>query len=391
MSTDISLNKNIEWQLKKPLRWMPNGMKIADFDPDKLEENVIDQENGQPPLAKIPKIPGRISIRSDGRVELILEHHYDPETRQTRNKKVIIGNDLSEKLPGMMLTTDNYFLYFNRKGELVYHIPEETIEANETAETKAAAESQMTAEPPEHKQKAKQPEKDRRSETTEAQAKAESQTTAERPEHEQKEEQPENERRTEFTARPAAEPAESPKKQNPQDREKEPENNDRKPVTDESLLRREQAIREKEERLNALIRENEDLRTKLYEMKEKMDNIHMQQIIEKEEAEDGHIDLLRDFLTRYEDSVGEQAKRKPNVPMSLRQIQIINTLLSEFRRIFADCEAADYLKLADEPDPEHDIPGTTNAEMDLILAAYKCTVNSYIYGHLRTKEPDGTA
>ena len=70
------------------------------FDPDKLKTNEI--ECGDAVLAKIPNLPGRISRRNKQNgdyttryIELILEHSYDKGKKQSRNKRVIIGTDIS--------------------------------------------------------------------------------------------------------------------------------------------------------------------------------------------------------------------------------------------------------------------------------------------------------
>ena len=61
-----------------------------------------------------------------------------------------------------------------------------------------------------------------------------------------------------------------------------------------------------------------------------------------------------------------QAGKKPNAVMTLNQIRMINSLLSEIREIFQGCESEEYLQLAEEPDPESqddDNYGTTYGEM----------------------------
>ena len=66
-------------------------------------------------LVRIPKIQGRINrIKRDDRtyVEYIYERGYDPETKQSRNKKVLIGTILSE-YPNALLPNDNYTEFFD--------------------------------------------------------------------------------------------------------------------------------------------------------------------------------------------------------------------------------------------------------------------------------------
>lgn len=66
-------------------------------------------------LVRIPEIKGRINrIKRDksAYVEYVYERKYDPETKQTRNKKAIIGV-IVEGYPGAMLPNDNYGKYFD--------------------------------------------------------------------------------------------------------------------------------------------------------------------------------------------------------------------------------------------------------------------------------------
>ena len=66
-------------------------------------------------LVRIPEIKGRINrIKRDKSVyvEYVYERKYDPETKQTRNKKAIIGV-IVEGYPGAMLPNDNYVEYFD--------------------------------------------------------------------------------------------------------------------------------------------------------------------------------------------------------------------------------------------------------------------------------------
>ena len=91
------------------------------------------------------------------------------------------------------------------------------------------------------------------------------------------------------------------------------------------------------------------------------------------------------MLESYQETVGQQAKKKPDAPMTPKQIRTINELLSELRTILAGCETEDYLHLAEEPDPTTNTPGTTNGEMALLLSAYQYTLHAYRYGGLRKK------
>ncbi len=85
------------------------------FTPDMLPQGRIEQGQ-QPPLIRIPQIPRGLSTRKDGTIELILESRYDKETRQNRNKKVVIGHDASLLLHGLMIPNDTFFDYFKNDG-----------------------------------------------------------------------------------------------------------------------------------------------------------------------------------------------------------------------------------------------------------------------------------
>ena len=78
------------------------------------------------------------------------------------------------------------------------------------------------------------------------------------------------------------------------------------------------------------------------------------------------------------------------MPMSLTEIQTVNELLSEIRTLFKGCETEDYLKLAEEPDPqntdsEDPNPGTTYGQMAMLLQAYHYTIEAYRYDKLYYK------
>ena len=104
----------------------------ATFNPDILPQGRIDAGTK---LIRIPTVPNRISTRSDGYIELILERHYDPEAKQSRNKKIIIGSDASGFLPGMMVPNDNYNNLFDGNGRL-YRDPMKEEELKEEPKQK---------------------------------------------------------------------------------------------------------------------------------------------------------------------------------------------------------------------------------------------------------------
>ena len=302
--------------------WTIPGMKPGEsinldpsnFHPEMLPERRIIQGNDQSPLIMIPRLPGRISIRKDGYVELILSRHYDPEAKQTRNKKVIIGKDASGFLAGMMTPNDNYFNLFDARGELFRDPMKEETPEEETREQTEVREETL----------------------------------------------PE----TDAGAVPA--------------QKTETEEEPTEKITDEALLKREQAILEKEKEL---AKRELDLSAWEEELQETQDS----RLMEAQDAEREHIQLLAYMLDHYIDAVKAQARRKPDAPMSGKQIRTINEVLGELKAFFAGCETEDYLHLAEEPDPEGGDPGTTCGEMSLLLGAYLHTVNAYLYHKLRKK------
>ncbi len=96
------------------------------FSADQLKGNEV--ECGCGTLAKIPQIKGLISFKNRenefGRVtryvELITERRYDKEKKQSRNKRVCIGIDISHIYPGMMIINEKYHNYFNKNGDLIF-------------------------------------------------------------------------------------------------------------------------------------------------------------------------------------------------------------------------------------------------------------------------------
>ena len=94
------------------------------FDAKRLKNNEH-AFDGNHQMVKIPAIPGRITRRNypEGNttaVELILERKYNPETRQTRKKRVSIGTDAAPAFPGMMYANENYYKYFDPQGNWIF-------------------------------------------------------------------------------------------------------------------------------------------------------------------------------------------------------------------------------------------------------------------------------
>ena len=99
---------------------MPEG-RIRDVVNQLEEQNEV--KFGDAILVRIPKIEGRIYTRQEGPhliyVMYIYETRWDREKKQTRNRKVMIGQAI-ESIPGAMLPNENYYRFFDRRtGQLI--------------------------------------------------------------------------------------------------------------------------------------------------------------------------------------------------------------------------------------------------------------------------------
>lgn len=324
--------------------WIIPGMKPGEdinldpksFSPKMLPRRRIEMDRDHT-LVAIPDIPGRISTRKDGYIELILERHYDKEARQTRNRKVIIGSDASGFLPGMMSANDNYYDLFDARGKL-FHDP--------MKEEEQTAQKQQPSPPAPNGHAATR--------------------TNNRPDN-----------------KPEQTQTDHPFKQSPTKSQKDQPVKTEENKTDSS---REDALYEREV---AVIRREAELKKKELELQAWEEELEKQQdeiLLQASEADSNHIRILSYMLDSYIDTVAQQAKRKPDAPMTKKQIQTINELLKELRDFFTNTETEPYLHLAEEPDEETSNPGTTNGEMALLLTAYKHTTSAYFYKGLRKKQ-----
>jgi hypothetical protein len=313
------------------------------FNPETCPESEFRYRNGNV-IAKIPKIEHRIFRKEDpvdghDTILFVADEYYDKEKRQMRNVKVNIGKDISNFLPGWMLVnTDNYYTYFDKEGHLKYDPLQERREQKEKEKAEAA------------------------------QRKAECVRKKKEKEQALKEENPEETTPKERKERSVDE-------------------------IKAALLEQENRLAEKEKALDEKLREAEQGLKEIEESK-----ANLEEAIEAKKAsllqyQTDHIKLLGSILEQYAGTVKEQAKRRPDMLMRETQIQRINKLLEELRDYFSGSESADYLHLAEEPrreDLEH-YPGTTYGEMDVLLAAYKCTVQAFLYGELYEKLPEPEA
>ena len=310
---------------KDPYNWYNNIPRVdaaarywENFSSKQLQGNEI--QCGSETLAKIPQMPGRIARRNKKNgngithyVELILERTYDKEKHQTRNKRVIIGVDVSHVYPGMMIINKKYHDYFDIQGNLIYRFPEEPV-AEEPEEAEATLPGPETDPMPE-----------------------------EQPEAEPEQSELYEEQYTEYEEDtfPIAE-TDSTEPDNPL-------------AGDIPMTADEQDL------------EDEELKRTMQEREHRKDRIN----------------YLRDVLYNHKGMIDEQAKRRPDKPMTLYQIRRINELLNEIRNILTGYEGTEYLLLAEEPDPNNpDTQPMTYADMAILLNNYYCTLMCYSLGRL---------
>ena len=127
------------WYNSIPIQENP-GDRFEGLCADRLKGNEI--RCGCVTLAKIPKQKGLISYKTRTNeyggatryVELITERRYDRVKKQSRNRRVCIGIDVSHIHPGMMIINEKYHDYFSKDGEMLF------TQKNEKEEKKGAAE-----------------------------------------------------------------------------------------------------------------------------------------------------------------------------------------------------------------------------------------------------------
>ena len=343
------------------------------FDPDKLINNEI--RNGDSYLAKIPKIKGRITRKETEHgtyIQFIHDRMYDPVKKQNRNRKTIIGTSTEPMIPGMMLVNHNYYKFFDHDGKLKYK-PVKTMPEEESDNPEDLAMEEVEYEPcePEEEEKAPAGEengsmkedtrtgsppgdkparddvKDPDAGSASREAKASSGQPAGEP----------DKAKTPAEAGADAPPAETKRTVPPFQSDE-----DSIPYTKRQLL------------------------DAYMELKKQYEDLEMRCLFESEKARDDHIHYLRQNLIDFEHAVEPLAKKKPDTPMSRRQIQQIEALLRELRDLFHGAEGDEYLLPAEEaPDGAAAHPNenseetrpTTYGEMQLILAPYGNILHEY--------------
>ena len=330
------------------------------FDVNRLDVNEFDMGNGKI-VAKIPKIPGRITRHrknensSEYYIQLIIEKGYDKEKKQGRNIKVNIGIDVSWHLPGMMRINEKYHEYFDKNGVL-YNDPMARTEQKKRERTKQS----------------------QRSEEPDIPAGTEPGNTA-----------------NDITGRKSkpSEPSVSDALQPDAPQIPEPEEPTEEQMLEE--LKKKQAILD--QKIAEQERLNEDLQKineEYQKAKDELDSMRMIRIAQWDTAKENRIRFLSDILDGQRDIVVRQAGKNPYVPMSQIQIHMINEVLSEMKQIFSGIEGEEYLKLAEEPRPDPDnekneIPGSSYGEMAFILQAYFSIFHAFTMKRLRYRDEDG--
>ncbi len=311
-----------------------NPITDPNFSVDRMKENEYVQDN-KTTLAKIPRIENRIFTHdSSGKgmkdVEFLSDVYPDPETGETLCERIAIGENLWNALPGMMVVyRDTYYNYFDREGHL-YNDPLKKRKEKEAQEAAAKAREEKQC----------------------IQAEQNKPTNGKKNENSK----PKGDERTVDKIR-------------------------------EDLLKKEQLLDRKIQQVEQNKQQAEEALRKAIEFKDELEEMVEAKRIRKEEYEEDHLELLCNILQSYQDTVDEQAKRKPGNMMSFRQIQMINELLRELREQVAGSNASDYLQLAEEPVREdlQNHPGTTYGEMALILCSYYYTIRAFQHGKLYEK------
>ena len=100
------------------------------FDADRLEKNEI--RVGKQIYARLPKMPGRVFTRdsvpegvtltqelAENDIAFLADRYTDEATGETHDEVVVIGQDISFALEGMMLIGRHYHAYFDTDGNLI--------------------------------------------------------------------------------------------------------------------------------------------------------------------------------------------------------------------------------------------------------------------------------
>lgn len=306
---------------------------------------------GDVTLVRIPKIKGRTRALEPNKqgtynIEYIHERWYDPEIRQCRNRKVVIGC-VMEFYPDAMLPNENYYEYFDIKTGL----PKET-EENKEEENNTEAQAE------------------------EAPGKEETPKAEEAP----KEEAPWADELPKEEMPSAAKQTASKERTKKKSREKKgTDREDDKKLM--KVLRDIQKFDPNWEERSRLFGEGSRMDEVINQTTEgteegEMEKLYAQIQIKKERAT-----ILKYILREVLDSIRDQAKRHPEGLVSPYKVKKINALLIEIRVRYEGSGYEDLLELLEEPreyekDGQKYITGMSYSDAEILLSHYTQVMSS---------------
>ena len=348
-------------------------------------------------LVRIPKIQGRINrIRRDDRtyVEYIYERGYDPETKQSRNKKVLIGTILSE-YPNALLPNDNYTEFFDIDTGKPKKRPDDMGEGEDSVTDEdtpdgMSPEGERLIGTRNRKTKKTKSGKD----STEAPSSRVMKPWS--PEDMTEEEKRHSRELTRRAGREIYESIVKRRTQAQEEAEKEEirkrnlelygeEHPDVEPLSLEELhkiliddIERDYREPSGEEVCEDTVSEK-DGNTKVENDMENDENSFNEEELRKNydavNAFRERVAILADILKKIHESIKTQAKKRPDDVISLFKAQKINSILSELKEKYAGTGYDDLLEMIDEPqEVEKDgrtiLAGPTYSDVEVILDHY---------------------
>ena len=341
-------------------------------------------------IVRVPRIPGRIFERDNGYghilIDLIYQRWYDPEAKQSRNRRATIGETL-DICPMAMIPTERYTEFFDLEtGELLRPFDDEEEPQKEKPAPKGGGKK---------KTETKKQEKEPKLPTSESSSTEEPKETTD-PSITRAEEQnkPDN----------APEDKEDKYKQGYEDMV-------------ESLISTRRHFAD-EERMGDERKEEEELEQELYadeppETEEEMDDeenelralfglepkprapktpeeLEFEREWAKYQKARERMAILRQILTGMLTSIRNQAKRHPDDIVNEYKVRKINSVLSEIREKYRNSEYYDLLDLMEEPkivkdeDGDLTVTGMTYSDAEVLLGNYE-TVFKFIQVNKKPK------
>ena len=275
------------------------------FDPSKIKGNTY--PCGAVTLVRIPKIDGKISERNQEDrtyIEYIYTTWYDPETKQNRNRKKIIGRYI-DFFPGFMIPNENYSLYFDfETGKELPRPKEEEDDTTTSTTTKEKTEFRNpTDQTPTPNPKTKK-------------------STTQSPENTQSKTDNPTSNTTPMTYDP------------------------NKKLTAQGHKELVSALLQAQQQ-----QQQEEARKAIEEAKISEDEEERRWAEEREQyiAYKEHFELIRSIFNEIYDTIQKQARKRPNAVVSLYTIQRINETIAEIQDLLKDSEVENYIILLNEP------------------------------------------